>query len=123
MKQKLTAKEEALMNIFWEKGDMCIRDLVELIPEPKPSYNTVATQVGFLENKGFLKRHPVANTYIYQVAISEKEYRGSAVSDMVERYYNNSYTSLVSQFVEDEKLNLDELKELIERIENGGSHA
>ena len=46
MKQRLTAKEEALMNIFWEKGDLCIRELVENLPDPKPNYKTVATQVG-----------------------------------------------------------------------------
>lgn len=28
MKQRLTAKEEAIMNIFWEKGELCIRELV-----------------------------------------------------------------------------------------------
>ena len=27
MKQKLTAKEEQLMNLFWEHGDLFIRDL------------------------------------------------------------------------------------------------
>ena len=118
MKQRLTAKEEALMNIFWEKGDLCIRDLVESLPEPRPNYKTVATQVGFLEDKGFLRRRPVANTFIYEVAISEKQYRGTAIGDVVSRYYHNSYASLVSQFVEDRKLGLDELKELIKQIEN-----
>ena len=109
MKQRLTAKEEALMNIFWEKGDLCIRELVESLPDPKPNYKTVATQVGFLEEKGFLRRRPIANTFIYQVAISEREYRG---------YYHNSYASLVSQFVEEKKLDLEELKALIEQIEH-----
>ena len=118
MKQRLTAKEEELMNVFWEKGDLCIRDLVESLPEPRPNYKTVATQVGFLENKGFLKRRPVANTFIYEVAISERQYRGSEVGEMVSRYYSNSYASLVSQFVEEEKLGLDELKELIRQIES-----
>ena len=59
MKQKLTAKEEMLMNIFWEHGSMFIRDLIGYIPEPKPHYNTVATLVKFLEEKGFLEREPM----------------------------------------------------------------
>lgn len=118
MKQRLTAKEEALMNIFWEKGDLCIRELVESLPDPKPNYKTVATQVGFLEEKGFLRRRPIANTFIYQVAISERQYRGSAIGEMVSRYYGNSYTSLVSQFVEEEKIDLNELKALIAQIEH-----
>ena len=37
---------------------------------------------------------------------------------MVSRYYGNSYTSLVSQFVEEEKMGLDELKTLIAEIES-----
>lgn len=117
MKQVLTAKEEELMNIFWEKGEMCIRDLVNSLPAPKPSYTTVSTQVSFLEGKGFLSRRPIANTFIYEVRISEKEYRGSTVSSIVERYYNNSFASVVSQFIEEEKLDIDELKEIIAQIE------
>ena len=90
---------------------------MESLPEPRPNYKTVATQVGFLEEKGFLRRRPVANTFIYEVAISEKQYRGTAIGDVVSRYYHNSYASLVSQFVEDDKLGIDELKALIEQIE------
>ena len=71
----------------------------------------------FLEEKGFLEREPVAHLFRYKVKISERQYRGTTVSDVVARYYGNSYTQLVSQFVEDEKINLDELKALIESIE------
>jgi len=117
MKQKLTAKEEMLMNIFWENGSMFIRDLIAHIPEPKPHYNTVATLVKFLEEKGFVEREPMANSFRYKVKVSERQYRGRTVSDVVAQYYNNSYTSLVSQFVEEDKIDLDELKALVASIE------
>ena len=117
MKQKLTAKEEKLMNIFWEHGSLFIRDLIAYLPDPKPHYNTVATLVKFLEEKGFVEREPMANSFRYKVKTSEKEYRGRTVSDVVAQYYNNSYTSLVSQFVEEDKIDLDELKNLIATIE------
>lgn len=118
MKQKLTSKEEMLMNIFWEHGNLFIRDLISYIPEPKPHYNTVATLVKFLEEKGFVEREPMANSFRYRVKISERQYRGSTVSDVVSQYYNNSYASLVSQFVEEDKIDIDELKSLIATIEN-----
>ena len=51
-------------------------------------------------------------------AISEKEYSGQTIGNVVRQYYNNSYASVVSQFVEEEKMNLDELKALIKQIEN-----
>ena len=117
MKQRLTAREEMLMNIFWANGSLFIRDLVSHIPDPKPHYNTVATLVKFLEEKGFVEREPMANSFRYKVKISEREYRGSTVSDVVARYYDNSYLSLVSQFVEEDKMDLQELKDLIAQIE------
>ena len=118
MKQRLTAREEMLMNIFWENGSLFIRDLVSHIPDPKPHYNTVATLVKFLEEKGFVEREPMANSFRYKVKTSERQYRGRTVSDVVAQYYDNSYASLVSQFVEEEKIDLDELKALIASIEN-----
>jgi hypothetical protein len=36
----------------------------------------------------------------------------------VAQYYNNSYASLVSQFVEEDRMDLQELKDLIARIES-----
>ncbi len=118
MKSKLTAKEEEIMQIVWSEGELFIRDIVARMPDPKPSYNTVATQVKFLEEKGFLKRKPMANSFCYTPAISEKQYRGSTVGELVARYYDNSYSLLVSQFVEEDKMDLEELKQLIATIES-----
>ena len=118
MKQKLTEKEEMLMNIFWAHGSMFIRDLMAYIPEPKPHYNTVATLVKFLEEKDFLEREPMANSFRYKVKPTEKQYRGDTVSEVVARYYGNSYLSMVSQFVEEDKMDIQELKDLIAQIEN-----
>ena len=118
MKQTLTNKEEMLMNIFWKHGSLFIRDVISYLPEPRPHYNTVATLVKFLEEKGFLEREPMANSFRYKVKTSERQYRGRTVSEVVSQYYDNSYTSLVSQFVEEEKIDLDELKALIASIES-----
>ena len=118
MKQILTQKEEEVMNIIWKIGDVFIRDIVAEMPDPKPNYNTVATQVKFLEEKGFVVRKPMANSFLYHPAVSEKEYRSATIGNVVSRYYNNSYASMISQFVEEEKMDLDELKALIAQIEN-----
>lgn len=117
MKQKLTAREEMLMNIFWAHEPLFIRDLISYIPEPKPHYNTVATLVKFLEEKGFLEREPMANSFRYKVKTTERQYRGDTVSEVVARYYDNSYLSLVSQFVEEDKMDIQQLKDLIAKIE------
>ena len=115
--KKLAAKEEEVMSLFWKHGDMFIRDLLNYYDEPKPHYNTLATQVKFLEEKKFLGRRPMGNTNQYYPLISEKEYKGSALSSVISQYFNNSYTSVVSHFIEEEAMDLDELKSLINQIE------
>ena len=105
------------MMLFWTYGDMFIRDLLNYYTEPKPHYNTLATQVKILEEKNFLGRRPMGNTNQYYALISEKEYKGSALDAVITQYYNNSYTSVVSHFIEEEVMDLDELKELIQQIE------
>ena len=117
MIKKLAAKEEEVMSLFWKHGSMFIRDLLNYFDEPKPHYNTVATQVKFLEEKKFLGRRPMGNSNQFYPLISEKEYKGSALDAVVSHYYNNSYTSVVSHFIEEEAMDLNELKELIEQIE------
>ena len=117
MIKKLAAKEEEVMTLFWKYGDMFIRDLLSYYDEPKPHYNTVATQVKFLEEKKFLGRRPMGNTFQYYALISEKEYKGSALKAVVSQYFNSSYTSVVSHFIEEEAIDLNELKEIIEQIE------
>ena len=96
MIKSLTAKEEVLMNIFWAHGPLFIRDVISYLPEPKPHYNTIATLVKILEKKGFLEREPMANSFRHKVKISERQYRGRKVSDVVANHYNNSYLSLYS---------------------------
>jgi predicted transcriptional regulator len=51
--------------------------------------------------------------------VERKDYAGSTVGRIISSYFNNSYLSAVSSFVKEEKISVDELKELIEQIENG----
>ena len=47
--KKLTRKEEVIMNHFWDKGAMFVRELLEIYPEPKPHFNTLSTMVRTLD--------------------------------------------------------------------------
>jgi len=119
MKQmrRLTVKEEEIMRIFWEHGPMFVRELLSFYDEPKPHYNTVSTLVRGLEEKGFVGYKAYGNTYQYYALVSEKEYKSSALKEVVSQYYNNSYINVVSSFIEEEGMSVDELKSLIEYIE------
>ena len=51
--------------------------------------------------------------------MDERGFADLVISDTVQKFYDNSYASVVSRFVEEEKMDLDELKALIAQIENG----
>jgi BlaI family transcriptional regulator, penicillinase repressor len=52
--KKLTQKEEEIMNIFWEKGPMFVKELKKEYPDQELHYNTLSTIVRGLEEKGFI---------------------------------------------------------------------
>jgi len=116
--EKLTAKEEEILRMIWAHGPVFIQDLLKYYPDPKPHYNTVATQVGFLEEKGYVAREKLANAYRYHALVDERGFADLVISGAVEKFYDNSYASVVSRFVEEDKMDLDELKALIRQIED-----
>lgn len=116
---KLTAKEEEIMNFFWTKGPLFVKQLLEFYKEPKPHYNTLSTIVRGLEEKGFIAYKAYGNTYQYYAAISEDAYRKGTLKRVISRYFNNSFTQVVSTLIEEEDLSVGELKELIRKIEKG----
>jgi predicted transcriptional regulator len=115
--KKITVKEEEIMNIFWEKGELFVKQILELFPDPKPHYNTISTMVRTLEEKGFIGYKTFGNTYQYYPLISKEEYNRKNLRNMVTKYFGNSYKRVVSALVEEEDISLEELKELIHEIE------
>ena len=118
--KKLTRKEEEIMNLFWDKGAMFVKELLELYDEPKPHFNTLSTMVRTLEANGYVNHKAYGNSYQYYPVISREDYAGSSFKGLISSYFNNSYLSAVSALVKEEKISVEELKELIEQIESGG---
>jgi predicted transcriptional regulator len=74
-----------------------------------------------LEAKGYLAHTPYGNTYQYYAVVSETEHGGTTIKGAVSRYFENSYLTAVSALVKEEKISVDELKQLIEQIEKGSN--
>ncbi len=115
--EKLTRREEELMHSFWERGPLFVRQLVELAPEPKPHFNTLSTMVRTLETKGYLAHEAFGNTYRYYPIVSEEQFSRRTLGNVISRYFENSYMGAVSALVEEEKISVEELRELLDRIE------
>ena len=113
----LTVKEEELMGYFWEKGPLFVKEMLAFYEEPKPHFNTLSTIVRGLEDKGILAHHTFGNTYQYYPVVSEEDFRKGTLRNVISKYFNNSYLSAVSSLVKEEDISLDDLKRLINEVE------
>ncbi|WP_321479702.1 BlaI/MecI/CopY family transcriptional regulator [uncultured Bacteroides sp.] len=113
----LTSKEEEIMGYFWTKGALFVKEILAFYDDPKPHFNTLSTIVRGLEEKGYLQHKAFGNTYQYYAAISEEEFRNGTLKNVINKYFGNSYLRVVSSLVKEEEISLDELKKLINEVE------
>ena len=116
--KKLSPKEEAIMSCFWQHGPLFVREVVEMLDDPKPHFNTVSTFVRGLEAKGWLGHEQVGNSYRYHAEVAADDYRDRSLRGLVDRFFGRSYLGFVSTLVKEEKISTEELRELIEKIES-----
>ncbi len=119
--KKLTPKEEEILNLFWEKGPMFVKELKVFYSDQNLHYNTLSTMVRAIEEKGFIAHENFGNTYRYFAAVSKEDYSKKTLGNLVKKYFNNSYKNVVSLLVEEEDISLEDLKKLISEIENNSS--
>ncbi len=115
--EKLTAKEEEVLSLFWKHGAMHVKDIVELYDDPKPHFNTLSTIVRALEDKGYVGHTQHGKTYRYHAIVAEEEMGKKSIGSIVGRYFKNSYLRVVSSFVEDGNLPIEDLRRLLDFIE------
>lgn len=115
---QLTPKEEEVMQILWDNGPMFVKEIVALMPDPKPHINTVSTFVRLLEQKGAVTHEAHKMSFKYKAVIQRDKVRKKSLGTLLKNYFNNSGKGLVSALVEEEKVSVDELKELINIIES-----
>lgn len=122
-RQVLTEKEAPIMHMLWEHGPMFVREMVELYPEPKPHFNTVSTLVRILEDKGYVAHDVVGTSHRFYAVAKKRDFRDRSLSEVIRDYFDNSYKSVVSALAQEEKISVDELREIIDLIErkNGGN--
>lgn len=118
--KELTPKEEEVMNLFWTHGALFVRELQELYPEPRPHFNTLSTVVRGLEDKGFVGHESFGPTHRYFAKLSREEVGGRSIKSIVNRFFGNSYLGIVSSLVKDEEVSIEELRRLIDEVENNG---
>lgn len=105
------------MKILWKLEKAFVKEILSEIKVDPPHYNTLSTIVRNLEDKEYVAHEAFGNTHRYYPLISKEAYRKRFVNATIADYYDNSYKSLVSFFAKEDKISVEELKEIIALIE------
>ena len=120
-RQLLTEKEAELMNLLWEHGPLFVREMLDLLPEPKPHFNTVATTVRILESKGYVEHEVFGPSHRFRAIADKNEFRSKSLGEVIRNFFGNSYKVAISSLIEDEKISVEEVKEILDIIEKNNN--
>lgn len=95
----------------------------ERYEEPKPAYTTIATYMKVLYEKGYVdyfKNKGEGKTHLYIAKVTRAEYARMTMQEMKKSLFDGSIKSMLSFFVKEENLTAEEIKELLNLIEQEG---
>lgn len=116
--KELTKAEEQIMQILWQKEKAFVKDIIEELPKPKPAYNTVSTIVRILETKGFVDHKAYGKTHEYFPLITKEKYTKFSLNNLMSGYFNGSFKNLVSFFASENKMDVQDLDQLLKQLED-----
>lgn len=111
------------MQIFWKMKNAIVREVLELLPEPKPPYTTLASSIRLLESKGYLDHRTFGNVNQYFPIITQEEYSKNSANYMLKNYFQGSVGNFLSFMVKENKVSdseIEALQKLIDELEKGG---
>ena len=100
--EKLTSKEEEVMELIWQLGQCAPKDVSSLYPEPQP--NAIAQVFQALEKKGYLTHEPKGRGFVYRPIVDKQAYGRGRLSSVINRFFSDSYMSVVSALMQEEKV-------------------
>ena len=109
---KLSKLELQIMEAFWERGALSIREVQEGFPErTRPAYTTVQTMINRLEAKKALKRsRKISNAHIFEATISRSTAQRRLIDEFVS-LFGGRMQPVMAHLVETGKLTLEDVQD------------
>lgn len=110
---RISEAEWEVMKVFWKQSPATANDVMNELrndKEWKPS--TVKSLINRLLKKKALEFHKEGKTYLYSPLVSEQECVKAESKSFLRRLYGGALKPMFVQFLQDEKLTEEEIKEL-----------
>lgn len=118
---QISEAEYEVMKVIWEYSPISTNEIVEELSKTKTwSPKTIQTMMIRLEKKGAVRHEKKSRLYIYSPVICKEDYVDMESRSFLRRFYNGTLNSMVTSFLENDKLSdedIEELKELLAQRE------
>lgn len=114
--KQLTKAEEEIMQVLWQIEKGFVKDVIDVLPEPKPHYNTVSTILKILEDKGFADHESLGKSNRYFPLIEKEEYSKKSMTQFVGKYFEGSFANMLSFFAKEKDISVQELEEVLKEV-------
>lgn len=104
------------MQAVWKVKEGFIRDILEVLPVPKPHQNTVATLLKILVEKEFIGIRVYGRQHQYYPLVSKEAYSKSSIKNLVKGYFGGSFSEAVSFMVKENSLTVEDLETLLSQL-------
>jgi BlaI family transcriptional regulator, penicillinase repressor len=122
LRTPFTDLEQAILSSIWRRGSATAEQVREdLAAEHNLKESTVRTLLGRLENKGYLKHTVEGRTYIYASVGGPQGFAIQAVRQIIDRFCEGSAERLIAGMVDDEVLDVEQLRRISKEIESKSS--
>lgn len=119
-KYNITDAELEIMKELWENKQLSLNELTEKLNEKEPrNKNTIKTLLYRLIEKGAVKsinKNQKENKF--KANISKEKYLKKENQSFLNKLYNGNTSNMLLNFVENKEISKEELKRLIEMIED-----
>jgi len=118
--KELTKAEEQVMQVLWKLKKAFVKDIIKELPlknGKKLEYNTVSTIVRILEKKEFVSHKAYGKTHEYFPLVDKSNYSNFYLNSFIGRYFGGSFEKMVSFFVKQNNIDLDNYEDLMKYAE------
>ncbi|HEY6035939.1 MAG TPA: BlaI/MecI/CopY family transcriptional regulator [Kofleriaceae bacterium] len=110
-----TRREREIMDILYRRERATAAEVLEDMTNA-PTYSAVRALLRILEDEGHIKHVQDGPRYVYLPAVARTDARKSALSHVVETFFDGSVEEAVATLVERSKLSKEELERLSQLI-------
>jgi predicted transcriptional regulator len=112
---ELGRRERQIMEIIYRRGRATASEVLSDLTDP-PSYSAVRGMLRYLEDKGHLKHEQDGPRYVYLSTATPKKIRASALSNLVQTFFQGSVGEAAVALIESKPLSRAEYERLSELL-------